>query len=195
MPQLSEVNLSHNELSDALPPVWKPYVELRIDLSKNFFVGSVPEGWEGGDNSFTVDLTGNSLCGCFPEKWKTDPSLTVNVDPAVTASDCATANVCNETRMTPITTPPAPSPASSNGEAVDSSSRNSHEAGCEVLYCVQCQAGNTTLCGECSQSYQLTANSQCARGDGAVRVSLTAGGHLWSALLFSAALWMCSASL
>ncbi|KPA84172.1 unspecified product [Leptomonas pyrrhocoris] len=93
MSSLKDLYLNSNALSGTLPAAWVALTALwSLDLSNNQLTGSIPERW-GELRVYTLELSSNRLCGCVPTKLK-NGSYPPTVDPAVSAANCTTANVC-----------------------------------------------------------------------------------------------------
>ena len=94
---LKTLYLDGNGLTGTLPSEWSSMRYLRyLDLSANGLTGTIPLSWgQTWTFLFTAALGGNKLCGCLPSQWKDNIFVTITVDPAVRAADCAVKNACD----------------------------------------------------------------------------------------------------
>ena len=98
MAYMSSLNLSRNAISGFLPPQWASMSSLRyLYLSTNALTGSIPASWgQTWTFLFTAAFEGNKLCGCLPSQWENNNIfVTITVDPAVRAAECAVKNACD----------------------------------------------------------------------------------------------------
>ncbi|KPA77971.1 hypothetical protein ABB37_06751, partial [Leptomonas pyrrhocoris] len=92
--QMQSLSLSRNSLSGTLPPQWvKMAVIVTMQLASNALTGSIPHEWYNISANM-LDLRGNHLCGCMLPEWATNSHLNPRVDRDMSASNCATANMC-----------------------------------------------------------------------------------------------------
>ncbi|KPA85929.1 beta-fructofuranosidase-like protein [Leptomonas pyrrhocoris] len=98
--------VNNAKLDGTLPASWSAMSALQVlTLTTNALTGSIPPSWGTMPRLQTVRIANNKFCGCLPTQWQSG-SISVSADPAVTASDCATANKCESTTTTTTTSAP-----------------------------------------------------------------------------------------
>ncbi|KAK7198869.1 hypothetical protein NESM_000853400 [Novymonas esmeraldas] len=94
--RLRIVEMEGNALSGTLPAEWSSMDDLRaINMRHNNLTGTLPSAWASAPMLNTVSLIKNRFCGCVPTSWVARGSAyRVDVDEALTAANCSTANAC-----------------------------------------------------------------------------------------------------
>ncbi|KAL7711156.1 Leucine rich repeat N-terminal domain containing protein [Lotmaria passim] len=104
---MRKLYLDGNGLTGTLPSEWSSmkYLEV-LYLSTNELTGSIPLSWgQTWTFLFKAALGSNKLCGCLPKQWERNTVfLTITVDPAVRAADCAVKNACDTLPSTSTST-------------------------------------------------------------------------------------------